>query len=157
MWDAEETNVFKTVLQSIPLGASASVICNKVHATLREQGLVKTPDQVPILPRHLEYHYYMYMVSWQGSNWLWHSCLNFPLQVQTKYYRLLKALVDHLGKRMPPKPYKQAGIQSALLAHWDKVTINTASYDHVMLVLQSLCLNTIEPTGRWPHLHVCLL
>ena len=61
------------------------------------------------------------------------------MQVQTKYYRLLKALVDHLGKRMPPKPYKQAAIQSALLAHWDKVTINAAStafFDHVMLVLQ---------------------
>ena len=50
IWDAEETNVFKTVLQSIPLGASASVICNKVHAALREQGFVKTPDQVPSLP-----------------------------------------------------------------------------------------------------------
>ena len=58
------------------------------------------------------------------------------MQVQTKYYRLLKALVDHLGKRMPPKPYKQAAIQSALLAHWDKVTINRAFFDHVMLVLQ---------------------
>ena len=59
------------------------------------------------------------------------------MQVQTKYYRLLKALVDHLGKQMPPKPYKQAAIQSALLIYWDKVTINSAFHNHVWMFLNS--------------------
>ena len=78
----------------------------------------------------------MYMVRWCMAS---QNSLNFRVQVQTKYYRLLKALVDHLGNEMPPKPYKQAAIQSALLIHWDKVT--TAFFLHVLLCLHQFPLS----------------
>ena len=45
LWRTEQIHTFKTVLQSVPMGISAKVICGKVQAALLEGNVKKTFDQ----------------------------------------------------------------------------------------------------------------
>ena len=116
LWRTEQIHTFKTVLQSVPMGTSAKVICGKVQAALLVENVRKSFDQVsaPLSPQ-------CGACTCTTSGFAVRCAEKEALQVRDKYYRVVKSLVEYLGNKMPPKPHKQAAIHALMLQHWDRV------------------------------------
>lgn len=123
-WGKGDMHTFKVILQSIPLGTSTKGICSRIQAALLEKTVGKTSDQARLPPGLTRQRITIVFLQ---SRCLFLIARRLTeadaLQVRNKYYSIVKSLVDYMGKRMPPKPYRQAAIHSLILQHWDTVHV----------------------------------